>query len=70
MLRALLQAVDAVVEGFRADPDRLRLPRRLVAETPALAAPSSRAGLDWEAASRRPFAAGSGIVPRPGCAPT
>jgi MftR C-terminal domain len=38
------------VEEYRADPERLRLPRRLVAETPALAAAASRARLDWEVA--------------------
>jgi AcrR family transcriptional regulator len=45
---AALDAADAVIEGFRRDPEAYRARQRIVSATPSLQALTLRLDLDWE----------------------
>jgi AcrR family transcriptional regulator len=45
---AALDAADAVIEGFRRDPEAYRTRQRIVSSTPSLQALALRLDLDWE----------------------
>jgi AcrR family transcriptional regulator len=62
---AALDAADAVIEGFRRDPEAYRTRQRIVSATPSLRALTLRLGLDWGRTRwPTPWSGGSPAAPR------